>query len=94
MGGIKDDDDWYPHPHAEVTADILKRSLALCPEIVPPASRANGKIASVDDLQSIIIEPGCGFRPGRKGGIRLESEWRTRPGSQSTAKVLIVHNYG
>ncbi|KZV88380.1 D-amino-acid oxidase [Exidia glandulosa HHB12029] len=92
LGGTKVDNDWHPHPLPEITADILKRCLALAPEIAPPALREAGKIATVEDLQSIIIEPGCGFRPGREGGIRLESEQRPTPDGQGD--ILIVHNYG
>jgi D-amino-acid oxidase len=45
---------------------------------------------SVDDLLPLVIEEGCGLRPARKGGIRLETEWVTR----GADKVPIVFNYG
>ncbi|EJD46855.1 D-amino-acid oxidase [Auricularia subglabra TFB-10046 SS5] len=93
LGGIKDDDDWYPHPIPEVTDDILQRCLALAPELAPPSAREGGKTPSMDDLKALVIEPGCGFRPGRKGGIRLETEWRPS-GRPEGKKIPIVHNYG
>ena len=34
-----------------------------------------------------------GLRPCRKGGVRLELEWRSRGGS-GQAKAAVVHNYG
>ncbi|KAJ7637045.1 D-amino-acid oxidase [Roridomyces roridus] len=86
VGGIKEDNDWYPLARAETTRDILNRALALCPELAPPDIRTERE-PSVEDLQPIIIEDGCGLRPGRKGGIRLEVE-------QKAFKVPVVFNYG
>ncbi|KAJ7057803.1 D-amino-acid oxidase [Mycena amicta] len=85
VGGIKVDNDWYPIPRPETTLDILKRGLALCPELAPPEVRARRE-PTLEDLQSIIIEEGCGLRPARKGGIRLEVEW--------VQNVPVVYNYG
>ncbi|KAF7348437.1 Nuclear export factor [Mycena venus] len=42
-------------------------------------------------LQPIIIEEGCGLRPARKGGIRLEVEWFAIANQN---KVPVVYNYG
>ena len=33
-----------------------------------------------------------GLRPARKGGVRLELEWRTN--SSGDLKTAVVHNYG
>ncbi|KAF5383265.1 hypothetical protein D9615_005066 [Tricholomella constricta] len=85
VGGTIAVNDWYPIPRPETTRDILERALALCPEIAPPEVRATCD-ATVEDILPIVIEEGCGLRPGRKGGIRLEAE--------SNRKVPIVHNYG
>ncbi|KAF7323833.1 Nuclear export factor [Mycena kentingensis (nom. inval.)] len=92
VGGIKVDDDWYPIPRPETTQDILQRGFALCPELAPPEIRAQRE-PTVEDLKPIIIEEGCGLRPARKGGIRLEVEWVAAPGPNAV-KVPVVHNYG
>jgi len=90
VGGIKVDNDWYPIPRHETTLDILKRGFALCPELAPPEIRAQREPV-LQDLQPIIIEEGCGLRPARKGGIRLEVDWVA---VQNQKKVPIVFNYG
>lgn len=79
----------HPLPRPETTADILQRAIALCPEL-SPAFSANPK-PTVEDIKSIIIEEGCGLRPGRKGGIRLESSVLE---IVRGAHVPVVHNYG
>ncbi|KAJ7218306.1 D-amino-acid oxidase [Mycena rebaudengoi] len=89
VGGIKVENDWYPLPRAETTLDILKRGLALCPELAPPEIRAQ-RDPTLADLQPVIIEEGCGLRPARKGGIRLEVEWSVC----KDQKVPVVFNYG
>ncbi|KAI0777177.1 D-amino-acid oxidase [Trametes elegans] len=91
LGGTKEEDDWYPVARPETTTDILQRCLALCPELVPAAIRAE-RPGTIDDLRPLILEEGCGFRPQRKDGIRLDVEWV--PGSQGQGKVPVVHNYG
>ncbi|KAJ7615036.1 D-amino-acid oxidase [Mycena polygramma] len=90
VGGIKVDNDWYPVPRQETTLDILKRGFALCPELAPPDIRAQREPV-LEDLQPIIIEEGCGLRPARKGGIRLEVDWVA---GQDQKKVPVVFNYG
>ncbi|KAF7326371.1 Nuclear export factor [Mycena venus] len=90
VGGIKVENDWYPVPRHETTLDILKRGFALCPELAPPEIRAQREPV-LEDLQPIIIEEGCGLRPARKGGIRLEVEWFAIANQN---KVPVVYNYG
>ena len=68
----------------------MKRGFALCPELAPPEIRAHREPV-LEDLQSILIEEGCGLRPARKGGIRLEVEWADGPDQR---KVPVVFNYG
>lgn len=94
LGGITGVDDWYPHASPETTEDIISRTLAIAPEIAPPESRSNGRIPTIDDVKSIMIEAGCGLRPGRKGGIRLDVgkvDWFEENTSRSTP---LVFNYG
>jgi glycine/D-amino acid oxidase-like deaminating enzyme len=82
----------YPIPRPETTVDILERGLTLYPELVPPLVR-NEREPTVEDLKPLIVEDGCGLRPGRKGGIRLQSEWVRVPGSEKRM-VPVIHNYG
>jgi len=91
LGGTKVANDWYPLARPETTEDILLRCLALCPELAPPEIRAQ-RAPTVDDIRSLIIEVGCGFRPARTGGIRLDVEWTTS--RRDDKKVPVVFNYG
>ncbi|KAG6917605.1 hypothetical protein DXG01_001834 [Tephrocybe rancida] len=85
VGGIMVANDWYPQPRPEITHDILERVFDMCPELVSPEIRAVRK-PTIDDLLPNVIEEGCGFRPARKGGIRIEGEQR--------GSVSVVYNYG
>ncbi|KAF7796113.1 hypothetical protein EIP86_007286 [Pleurotus ostreatoroseus] len=87
VGGTKEDNDWYPVARPKTTTEILERGLALCPELAPPELR---ETSTVDDLRSLIVEEGCGFRPARKGGIRLEADWAEGP----QGKIPLIFNYG
>jgi hypothetical protein len=82
----------YPIPRPETTVDILERGLTLYPELAPPLVRIERE-PTVEDLKPLIIEDGCGLRPGRKGGIRLQSEWVRVPGPEKRM-VPVIHNYG
>lgn len=79
----------YPNPRPETSEDILERAFALCPELAPPEIRAQ-RAPTIDDVRPIIISEGCGLRPGRKGGIRLDVRWTENKGK----KVPLVSNYG
>lgn len=81
----------YPNPRQEITKDILKRTFALCPELAPPEIRAQRE-PTVEDLDSILIEEGCGFRPARDAGVRLEVEWMDIP--RGEGQVPVIYNYG
>jgi hypothetical protein len=50
----------------------------------------------MDALRALIIEEGCGLRPGRRGGVRLEKEVLTIPvgSGREERKVPMVYNYG
>jgi D-amino-acid oxidase len=73
----------------ETTTEILQRALALCPDLAPPEVRAQ-RAPTVDDLRSIVIEEGCGFRPSRKGGVRLDVDWV----QGAKGRIPLVFNYG
>ncbi|KAI0251943.1 nucleotide-binding domain-containing protein [Lactifluus subvellereus] len=92
VGGTRVADDWYPISRPETTIDILARGLALYPQIAPPSVR-NEREPTIEDLKPLVIEEGCGLRPARKGGIRLQSEWVNVPGSERLM-VPVIHNYG
>ncbi|ETW75833.1 hypothetical protein HETIRDRAFT_239418, partial [Heterobasidion irregulare TC 32-1] len=92
VGGTRDANDWYPIPRPETTTDILRRGLALCPELASPLVREERE-PSIEDLRSILLEEGCGLRPARKGGIRLETEWFEVPRTKE-CKIPVIHNYG
>jgi len=89
VGGTKEENDWYPVARPEATLEILQRALALCPELAPPEIRAQ-RAPTVDDLRSIVIEEGCGFRPSRKGGLRLDVDHV----EGVKGKIPVVFNYG
>ncbi|KAG7089197.1 hypothetical protein E1B28_010899 [Marasmius oreades] len=91
VGGTFGVDDWYPTARPETTEDILRHALELCPELAPPEIRAQ-RTPTVDDLKSIIVESGCGLRPARKGGIRLEALYFQLEGKEK--KVPVITNYG
>lgn len=86
-------DDWYPQARPEITEDILKRGLALCPELAPPEVRAVRK-PTLNDLLSHVVGQGCGLRPARKGGFRLELEWFDGQKVKRNDRIPIIHNYG
>ncbi|KAK2465596.1 hypothetical protein APHAL10511_002488 [Amanita phalloides] len=91
VGGTREPNDWYPAPRPDTKKEILGNAIALCPELAPPEVRAIRE-PTVEDVLPLVIEEGCGFRPARKGGIRLEVEW-FQSGATFRA-VPVVHNYG
>ena len=94
----------YPIVRPETTEDILTRCLALCPELAPPEVRAKlcpelappevraKRAPTIDDLRPLIVEVGCGLRPSRTGGPRLDVEWLTN--ERDGRQVPMVFNYG
>jgi hypothetical protein len=64
----------YPKSRPETTLDILKRGLALCPELAPPDVRVS-RPPTVEDVLPIIKEEACGLRPMRKDGVRIALEY-------------------
>jgi D-amino-acid oxidase len=93
LGGTLEHDDWYPQARPETTRDILERNLKMCPELVPEHLRKDGKEPTVEDLLPLVVEEGCGFRPARKGGVRLDAgEIKVSASSEKT--IPVVYNYG
>jgi len=92
VGGTLGVDDWYPRSRPETTLDILKRGLALCPELAPPDVRAS-RTPTVEDILPIIKEEACGLRPMRKDGVRIELEY-LRACHGDGRKIPVVYNYG
>ncbi|KAJ3186133.1 hypothetical protein HK101_009724 [Irineochytrium annulatum] len=58
---------------------ILKRCIAVCPELV------------VDGKPPELVAHSVGLRPSREGGVRLEAQYEK---TKSGREVLLVHNYG
>ncbi|KAK0192248.1 FAD dependent oxidoreductase [Armillaria mellea] len=85
IGGTFLVDDWYPTARSDTKREILERVIKLYPNIAPPDIRAVRE-PTVADLEAIVIEDGCGLRPGRKGGVRLEVD--------SSGSIPLVFNYG
>ncbi|KAE9570800.1 D-amino-acid oxidase [Colletotrichum fructicola] len=79
LGGTYDKGNWSPEPDMNIAKRIIKRCVALSPQL------ANGK--GVEGVE--IIRHGVGLRPWRKGGVRLETDFNL-----STKETLVVHNYG
>lgn len=90
IGGTREVDDWYPHPRLETSRAILERALRLMPDLIPPSLRNESRPPTPADLDPYVVEHGCGLRPARKGGIRLERDVVTVGGRQ----VPVVYNYG
>ena len=81
----------YPKSRPETTLDILKRGLALCPELAPPDVRAT-RTPTIEDILPIIKEEACGLRPMRKDGIRIELEYLNS--ARNGRQIPVVYNYG
>ncbi|KAF9069941.1 hypothetical protein BDP27DRAFT_666457 [Rhodocollybia butyracea] len=98
LGGIKEPNDYHPTPRPETTLDILTRGLNFCPELIPH-SEADSQETALERIKSIILEEGCGLRPARHGGIRLETELvdinvAFDSTESKTKPVPLIHNYG
>jgi D-amino-acid oxidase len=87
---VHDDIFRYPLPRPETRTDILRRGLALYPELAPPEVR-QVREPKVEDLVPLVIEDACGLRPARKSGPRLEAQMVKTKGGRS---VPLIFNYG
>ncbi|KAI8997416.1 hypothetical protein BDB01DRAFT_771046 [Pilobolus umbonatus] len=80
-GGTMDPNNHNTQPDDAVTKSILERVYELHPAIT------HGKGPDAFDVLLVNV----GFRPSRKGGIRIEKETRYHSNGQ---KVIVCHNYG
>ncbi|ORX47959.1 nucleotide-binding domain-containing protein [Hesseltinella vesiculosa] len=80
-GGTMDADNHDTQADPELT----KRILANCCDLHPFLAKGKGP----DALKVLSIN--VGFRPGRKGGIRLEKQVKRRSNGD---EVIVCHNYG
>ncbi|KDQ60139.1 hypothetical protein JAAARDRAFT_205162 [Jaapia argillacea MUCL 33604] len=92
VGGTQEPDDWHPVPRERTKLDTLTRAISCYPELVPAKSNVDSHQVSVDDILDLVIEDGCGLRPARKGGVRIEVE--LFEDAQRNRRVPVVHNYG
>ncbi|KAK3080220.1 hypothetical protein LTS18_002813 [Coniosporium uncinatum] len=76
LGGSRQADDWNTDVDYELAEDIMRRCCKLCPELGPR-----------EGLE--VVGHGVGFRPGRKGGVRVEVERR-----REDWWCPVVHCYG
>lgn len=93
LGGTREEDDWFPYPRDDTGQDILRRAQEICPAL-PPANTSVSEGASKpggQGLQSMIISHLVGFRPSRRGGVRLEKG----PDLELKGSVAkVIYNYG
>ncbi|PNS18864.1 D-amino-acid oxidase [Sphaceloma murrayae] len=82
LGGCLQKDNWESQVDPNLAVRIMKRSIELCPELVPPGKG----IEALD-----VVRHGVGLRPMRQGGIRIESE---EISGNNGAPITVVHNYG
>ncbi|KAF9259598.1 D-amino-acid oxidase [Marasmius fiardii PR-910] len=91
LGGTFGENDWYPAARAETTEDIVQSAFEICPELAPPEIRAQ-RTPTVEDVKAIVLESGCGLRPARKGGVRLETLFFQLEDDKK--EVPVITNYG
>jgi D-amino-acid oxidase len=85
----------YPRARTETTKAILERALKLHSSVFAPPEVLAERTPTLEDIQTRIVEEGCGLRPARKGGIRLGVEWVDYPGeSAQKAQKPVIFNYG
>lgn len=78
LGGIQHPNDWQEEPDSEINQSIIKR----CAEMEP-------LLGSVNALE--VLSYNVGFRPSRRGGTRVQSEWRE---GNKGRPVLLQSCYG
>jgi D-amino-acid oxidase len=74
LGGTKQDGNWQVEPDAETSSKILEEAKKWAPELLDKKGEFE------------VLDVRVGFRPGRKGGARVELE--------KNLGLLICHAYG
>ncbi|KAJ3373586.1 hypothetical protein GGF31_000427 [Allomyces arbusculus] len=88
LGGTYQEGADSMQPDPATAKRILENAVAICPQLqLWPGQKLE------------VVAHRVGLRPTRKGGIRLEHEWRaptttTKRGGKEGKKTLVVHNYG
>lgn len=59
--------DRHDKPRPETTRTILENAVKYDRTLLPPEKRASGTYEDLD-----LVSQGCGLRPSRKGGFRME----------------------
>ncbi|KAH8824130.1 nucleotide-binding domain-containing protein [Flagelloscypha sp. PMI_526] len=90
VGGTQSANDWFPVARKETTERILQEALYFFPQLAPPEIRAE-RDPTVEDLRPLIVDEGCGFRPARMGGVRIERDTIDRSDGKT---IPVVYNYG
>ncbi|PVU98826.1 hypothetical protein BB560_005601 [Smittium megazygosporum] len=90
LGGTHLAYDYNEKPDDETTAEILRETLELTPELVEHTSTMDPE-ARVAELQKKVLAVKVGFRPGRIGGVRLEHD---KFYGKSGNLIKVIHNYG
>ncbi|KAJ1881085.1 hypothetical protein H4R99_001509 [Coemansia sp. RSA 1722] len=88
IGGTAEKDSWDSRPDAETSFAIMKRAIELEPNIICKGKRNK----ELEELVNDAISVNVGFRPGREGGVRLETQEIRDPVSGKPSSV--VHCYG
>ncbi|KAH8926289.1 FAD dependent oxidoreductase [Atractiella rhizophila] len=88
LGGTRHDGDWAAEPKEDITKGIKERCLLLMPDLLPEDKREGG---TIDDLD--VIEAGCGLRPSRHGGVRIEEDSNGLKAPDGVS-VRLIHAYG
>ncbi len=103
LGGTREEGDREGAPREETGKDILRRTLEICPELVPtlPEDDDSPKTEEerLKELERMVVAVLVGFRPSRKGGTRLErgSDLYLSPRKgweEPGEKTVVVYNYG
>jgi D-amino-acid oxidase len=99
LGGCYQKGNWDANVDAALAERIMKRAVAVCPELV---GKTPSTLQPESDWRLLdIVRHGVGLRPVREGGTRIEKEEISSSSSSDTASDLsspwkgwVVHNYG
>ncbi|KAJ2423596.1 hypothetical protein GGF41_003076 [Coemansia sp. RSA 2531] len=92
LGGSAEAGSWDEEEDTKTTQQILQRTQALEPSLLPSSMLELDESERVRALRANIISVGVGFRPMRDGGVRLETQEYVD--SVSGKPFTVVHCYG